>query len=154
MGGTFHTHETSISCKSVVYAKPNKNERERERIPSRTMNNLAKASVQIGGVFNFHTFSDAWWPQVTEIFFWFPYWTTARLLTHLICVREKMLLYGFPGFSSPFLSCITVTTHVFGHSLCNLDRECPKTSENASDSKTDWGPIRCVIWHSLTYCNL
>ena len=81
-----------------------------------------------------------------------------RQITHLIRVRLKILLHdsfwggsGFPGLSTPFLSCITVITYVFGHSPCSLREEYPNTSEDviSYDSKTGWAPIRCVIWRSL-----
>ena len=59
-------------------------------------------------------------------------------ITHLICLRLKLLPYvidfffwgggegsGFPVLPPLFLSCIKAISDAFGHSLCNLHRECP-----------------------------
>ena len=69
--------------------------------------------------------------------FFFPENLDDDQTTHLTRVRLKILLNdtfwggsGFPVFSSPILSCITVITCVFGHSPRSVHRECPNTSED------------------------
>ena len=53
-------------------------------------------------------------------------------ITHLICVRPEMLLYefsggcGFPVLSSPSPFLYSSNCICFGHSLFNLQSECPK----------------------------
>ena len=73
-----------------------------------------------------------------------------KFLQHKGAHADMSFLGGssLPVFVSPFfLSCITVVTSVFGHSLCNLHSgDCTKNVQNhqrtSYDSKTGWAPAR------------